>query len=294
MRKAYNDYSLIVDGDKFIGVSLGYDFTSEHEWGIDDMKRLFGMPEPSKKNMGVKNRTITICPKSLVFKEEKKGAVLWTAYHSWDDKIREDLPTDLKNYIKDIEWQIKYEKEHPSSDRKAKDPMISAWDGGTFGVAVVGTKEVGYLKELYEAFQQKNVVIARLNIGGANPFSNASLSLLIADRLPQYALDGFYSADKEYYDREDYEEKIGMKKIIRKHKGGYHEDKYFMACSPKWIDYRDAVNREKRKAEMKTKYDIQYWINYSDDDNNYGWYTVEEIKKWLTTPKLHLVDIRKG
>ena len=54
-----------------------------------------------------------------------------------------------------------------------------------------------------------------------------------------------------------------------------------MACSPKWINYEDAEAREKRKKEMNTEYDIMYWINYSDDDNNYGWYTVEQIREWL-------------
>jgi ribosome-binding ATPase YchF (GTP1/OBG family) len=104
-----------------------------------------------------------------------------------------------------------------------------------------------------------------------------------------------YQGDKEYFDRVDYEEKIGMKKLITKYgnKNGYKGDKYFLACSPKWIDYDDAENREKRKAEMKTEYDIMYWINYSDDDENHGWYTVEQIKKWLTTKGLHLIEIKK-
>ena len=70
MRRAVNDYYFIIDEDEFIGVSLGYDFTSEHEWGIKDMKRIFGTPESSKKNLGIKSRTITKCPKELVYKED--------------------------------------------------------------------------------------------------------------------------------------------------------------------------------------------------------------------------------
>ena len=97
-----------------------------------------------------------------------------------------------------------------------------------------------------------------------------------------------------YFDREDYEEKIGMKKIVAEKKhNGYKGAKYFCACSPKWIDYEDPENREKCKKEMNTKFDIQYWVNYSDDDDNYGYYTVEEIREWLTGTK-KLVEIRKG
>ena len=298
MRRASCDNGLIIYENKFIGISLGYDYCAEHEWGFKGIKRLVGMPEPSKKLMGVKNRSITICPKNLVFKEEtdnnKKYATLITAYIDWNDKIDDRLPNDLQNYKEDFKWNIKWSKDHPDSEEK--DQLITAWDENSFGIVVMGEKEVQYLKELYEAFQNKNITIARLNFGGINPFSNASLSILITDRLPQIALDGFLHADKELYDRKDYEEKIGMKKIIEKYgnKNGYNGDKYFLACSPNWISYDNAEYREKRKAEMKTKYDIIYWINYSDNDNNNGWYTVEEIKKWLTTPKLHLVNIRKG
>jgi hypothetical protein len=58
-----------------------------------------------------------------------------------------------------------------------------------------------------------------------------------------------------------------------------------MACSPRWIDYEDEEEREKLKKARNTKYDISYWINYSDDDDNAGWYTVEEIMRWLKSDK---------
>ena len=47
-------------------------------------------------------------------------------------------------------------------------------------------------------------------------------------------------------------------------------------------------------SKPKKKKSKAYFRNKADNDNNNGWYTVEEIKKWLTTPKLHLVNIRKG
>jgi len=294
MRKASCDNGIIIHENKFIGISLGYDYCAEHEGGIKGIKRIVGIPESSKENIGVKSRSITICPKNLIFKEEidgkEKYATLIIAYMGWNEEIDEGLPHDLINYKDDIKWNIKWSKGNPNSEKK--DQLITAWDENSFGIAVMGEKEVSYLKELHKAFQNKNITIARLNFGGINPFSNASLSILIADRLPQIALDGFLHSDKELYDREDYEEKIGMKEIIKKY-GNKNGNKYFLACSPKWIDYDNVDAREKTKTELKTEYDIRYWINYSDDDNNFGWYTVEEIRKWLTTPNLHLVQIRK-
>lgn len=44
---------------------------------------------------------------------------------------------------------------------------------------------------------------------------------------------------------------------------------------------------------MGTKYDIHFWINYSDDDDNFGWYIAEDIIKWLSTPGLKLKSLNK-
>lgn len=298
MRKASFDYCLWMVDDKFVGVSLGHDYCAEHEWGIREMKGLFGIPESTKKNMGIKCRIITECPRSLMFKEEtfkkQKCAILFTQSRSWlKDVELETLPSELEHYKKDIECSIKWEKEHPPSTREPKDPILCAWDSYGFGVAVMGEKEVGYLKELYEAFKNLNVAITYINLMPKNPFSNASLSLLIKDRLPQEVSDRMYSADKCQFDLKDYEKKIGLTKIKEKYHNRQEGAKYYMACSAHWIDYDDKEAREKRKGELKTKYDIWYWVNYSDDDNNYGWYTAEEIKEWLTGKK-RLVEIRKA
>lgn len=304
MRKAYNDYGLIVIDDVFIGISLGYDFTAEHEWGIDGIKRMCGIPESSKKNMGVKNRTITK-PPQIVFNEKthkkNKFALLYTG-QSWrsNEENEKYIPRDLENYVEDLEWKVDYEKKEAEKgkiidERDKKDNIVTAWSGDGFGIGVMGEKEVEYLKELKEAIENVNLTIAFINIQPKNPFSNSSLSLLITDRIPKEAVEQMYLADKEYYDRVDYEKKIGMTKIIEKYgnKNGYKGKKYYCACSPKWIDYDDPENRKELKKKYNTKYDIIYWVNYSDDDNNYGYYSVEEIREWLTGDK-KLVEIRKA
>jgi hypothetical protein len=298
MRRASNNYGLLINNDKFIGISLGYDYCAEHEWGIKELRTLCAIPDSSKKNMGVLSRTITKCPENLIFKEEIikkiKYALLYTGYrYGTIEEAQKNIPHAFKNFVEDLKWVKKWNDEHPN--RECKDSIITAWDGSSFGVAVMGDKEVGYLKELYDAFLNKNVSIAVINHRAINPFAGTALSLMITNRLPQEILDMMYAGDKEYFDREDYEEKIGMKEIIEKYgnKNGYNGNKYFMACSPKWIDYNDVENREIRKKELNTKYDIHYWINYSDNDNNSGWYTVEEIKEWLTGKK-KLTEIRKG
>ena len=298
MRRATYDYSILTDEDVFVGISLGADATSEHEWGIKEMRETFGIPESSKKTMGIKSRTISKCPENLLFKRDKNSAVLWVAYIDWypENKIRKELPDEIKNFKDQIKWSQEYRKrrleKHKEGDyiSEEKDPLVTAWDGSTFGVAVVGETEADWLEFLYEQFKKKNIAIAMMNLNPGNPFSNNSLTLAILDRLPKEVHDMMYAADKKYYDLQDYEKKIGMIKIKdkvmkqRREKGGnMHKDlHYYMACSAKWIDYENEVERAKYKEKHETKYDIHYWINYSDDDDNCGWYTVEQIKEWLT------------
>lgn len=289
MRKASQNYGLLIVDNVFFGIALGYDYCAEHEWGIKDLKRTCGIPEGNKNNMGIRCRTITKAP-NIIFNEEKykkkKFGILYTGFKFRTQEDNEKyIPRDLENYKESLIWNEKWNKEHPN--RECKDNIITAWDSGSFGIAVMGGKEVEYLKELKTAIESLNLTIAITNLRAINPFAGSSLCLLITNRIPQEAIDSMYAADKEYYDREDYEEKIGMKDIIKKHgnKNGYMGLHYFLACSPKWIDYKDAENREKQKKKHNTKYDITYWINYSDDDSNYGWYTVEQIREWLTGSK---------
>jgi len=289
MRKASQNYGLLIVDDVFIGIALGYDYCAEHEWGIKDLKRICGIPEGNKDNMGIRCRTITKAP-NIIFKEEtykkKRFAVLYTGlnFRSQEDNEKY-IPHDFKNYKESLIWNEKWNKEHP--DRECRDNIITAWDGGSFGIAVMGDNEVEYLKELKTAIETLNLTIAITSLRAVNPFAGSSLCLLITNRIPQELIDDMYNADKEYYDREDYEEKIGMKEIIKNHSKqgitkGLH---YFLACSPKWISYKDTEYREEYKKKHNTKYDIIYWINYSDDDDNCGWYTVEQIREWLTGSK---------
>jgi hypothetical protein len=307
MRKAIQDYGFLNYNDKFIGVSLGYDFCAEHEWGIKELKKIFGIPNKlTKKNLGIKSRMITKIPESLKFKKDGyDGAVLWIAYHSLiDNGYQDELPMTLENYKKNIKWEIDWDKKRRKKwkekyneeyYREPKDSMISAWDSKSFGIAVYGKEEVKWLEKLYKEIKKKNIAITPLNISGNNPFANASLSIIIVDTLPQSIIDVMYNVDKKQFDLIKYEKKIGMKKIIEKNKYvEYKKENYFTACTPYWINYENKRKRKLEKKERGTKYNIIYWINYSDDDNNSGWYTVEEIKKWFTTKGLKLTDIRKG
>ncbi len=286
MRKAYNNFDFITHNDQFIGVSLGYDFCAEHEWGIKGIKRDFGVGEEetgilkslfSQTKFGLPQRMIT--RGKIFFLEEGEFTFLCSPDHmDWFEKKQEKslkkvLPRDLH------------------LDGFNKKSIQTAWSENNFSVLTNDEQGRTYLKELKEAFDKNDIAIASL-AGG--PFANASLSLVIASKLPEEVTKQMYDADKSAHDLVEYEKKIGMTDLKAKVKSTYKGEKYFMACSAKWIKYGDEKAREEMKQKLGTKYNITYWVNYSDDDNNYGSYTVEEIKKWLSTPGLKLTQIRKA
>ena len=280
MRRAFQNTSLIVEDGNFYGVSLGWDFTSEHEWGIKGMKRHFGIQSEKSNILGIKKTLMgvdarTITKGEVLFKQDENLCVL-TSNKPWglkeDYTAKDIIGYDIKNMYNDLEC---------------------AWDENNFCIATKNKEDFPKLKELYEAFQNKNIIITFLK-SGVPAFSNSSLSVLILDKLPQEVKDEMYKVDKKAYDLIDYEKKIGVTALKEKTRGnGYQGEKYFMACSPSWIDYEDDEHREERKKSLNTKYDIMFWINYSDDDDNFGWYTAEDIIKWLSTPGLKLKSLNK-
>ena len=267
MRKAFKDFKLILENEIFYGVSLGWDFVSEHEWGIDGMNRKFGI---LKNKLGIEGRTITKNP-DILFYEDKNICILTSRQPYSKEKL---TPKDILSYEMSVE----------------RNGLQTAWDESNFCIATNNKEDFKYLRDLYNAFKTNNIVITFLK-SELPVFSNSALSILIADRLPQKAKDEMYFIDKKALDLIEYERKIGITDLKEKTRNGYREPKYFMACSPKWICYEDEKEREEIKKKLNTKFDIRYWVNYSDDDDNYGWYTAEQIIKWLSTPDLKLKSL---
>ena len=138
MRRAYQNQYMIIENGTFYGVSLGWDFTAEHEWGIDGMKRKFGI---NSSKIGLPGRKITTG--EVIFKEEKNRCILTSrkpwgkAEFTFDDLV----PYDIKSMRGGFE---------------------TAWDEGDFCVITTNKEYFPYLKELYNAFLTHNVAITFL------------------------------------------------------------------------------------------------------------------------------------
>jgi len=273
MRRANFNVKLIFNESKFCGISLGYDYAAEHEWGIEGMKRRLGIVGGK---LGVEGRLVTTPTKISLLNSEDGSKVMLTT-RSRDNDFNKSLPYDLSSL----------------KDRRDVINLATAWDENDFCIVTSDIATALLFNTLYEAAMNNDMIIGKIQ--GITAFDGTSLSLLIASNLPKEAVDMLYKIDKSAQDLVDYEEVIGLKALRDEAKKvGYQKPHYFMACSPKWISYDDPKFLQKRKTDLGTSYDIMYWVNYSDDDDNYGYYTVEEIKKWLSTPGLKLTQIRNA
>lgn len=307
MRQAFNNVKFLGVDEKFIGVSLGYDFCAEHEWGTKDLASKLKIRK--SEAMGIESRRIHIDEsnaKNIVFKTYENFALLKTI-DTWN------LERDQEKSFGEQLWPYHESDLKPQVDWKSKEPinefLKTAWDEGDFLIFVKGDENVKNLKTLYEELLKSNVGMGFLKDMPA--FGGSALSLFIIDRLPKEATDQMYRVDRDSKDLINYEEEIGVRKLKDKvneeNRGNRnsHPIHYYMACSPRWIgpsgltknltkeEVEDRAERKKSNWN-NTKYDIIFWINYSDDDNNFGWYTAEEIIQWLSTPGLKLTQIRKA
>jgi hypothetical protein len=275
MRKAYQDVSIVRNEEKnneLIGVSLGYDYCAEHEWGIKGIKREFGF---DNAKIGIEGRSIT--KGGVLYKEKGNLALIRNSdnfqitYNKLDEKnFDECLPRDLQHLREDKE-------------------IHTAWAEDNF--CVVGPVDV--IKQLKEAFDNKNICFATINSMPA--FGGTSLCILIKDRVPQEAVDSMAYVDNKAKDLVEYENKIGISKLKEKVFKSVHNNdfdstkhKYWMALSPRWINYNNENPETKKKDN--TEYDIAYWVNYGDNET-YGWFTVEQIKQWLENQDVKLASL---
>lgn len=258
MRQSFDQQILSID-NKFIGISLGSDHCAEHEWGIEYIQRFFGMY--SKKESIGSDRFKTEIPVSsshvLEFYEHDDyfGFFCLGSSPFRDRSDMKNWPADMKpHFRKDCDFYSAWSREdfcffvkkHHGSKNKAQQRKDRAFN-----------KEMkGNLKELFSALKSGNAAIW---IGGAGPFHNGGLCFAILDRLPQDITDGWREKHLEEKKMDDYLKASGIHAKLEK------AGKRFFYCRPS------------RSIDGK----VRFWLNPCDQRNyNYGYYTLEDLRKW--------------
>ncbi len=258
MRRGSNP-DILMHGETFIGFDLSSDFCAEHEWGTK-FTEVFGLGD--SKKYGMARRKITKLPVATEDSWTTPRVVEHFTVRSSSKKsfLVFDYPRNIEH--------IKTEKRGYELDvtKWSKNNIGSAWDDSSFGI--VTDKYHAELAELYEAFQKKDIVIG---LFGRGVFQNAGLKILIASRLPKEITDPWLVADKDAEALAKASDKTKIKNKLEK------AGKKYFALTPKWS--KELISTA--HGEIKTKYDVLYWLNPQDQKNNsYGWFTVEELLLW--------------
>lgn len=239
-----------------IGIALGADYCAEHEWGIEELKHIFGITE---KGYGIERRTITKVPtevkngwgdtKSYVrLIDTKKNLILLVYQHANDETF------DIKNHLI-----------HRPPKSYYGDRLITAWDGKSFGISAATKEDREALMAIYDAMMRKDLAIWT---GGGGIFKNPGLVLAIASLVPADNAQILYDAD---VDREKLEKAVIKTGIVKKLERAELE---YLALSPKWAS--------SISGDGETKYSVVFWLNPMDQRlYNHGWFTVEQLEQWI-------------
>jgi len=239
MRQGRDNEILFRDG-KLIGINLGADYCAEHEWGIDNINRSFGI---DRTNFGVKGRQITQISPNL----------------TWIKKA--DISYSFNKNINKLDWNgllftdNRYSNNY--TDMVANNTkMVSAWSDGDFAAMSAEKSEIDKLEEVYQAFQKLDIAIW---LGGGGVFNNAGLCFGIISRLSSKITDAWYQKDKKHFDLNAEVDATGIKELLKK------AGKEYFALSPS------------RMSDGSIKYWLNPMQQHHYDTN---WYTLQDLKDW--------------
>ncbi|MFA5559549.1 MAG: hypothetical protein WDA59_08910 [Methanofastidiosum sp.] len=244
MRRGYDSEILTDEQGEFVGINLGADFTSEHEWGIKGIRNEFGV---DTTKLGIEKRVVRKVPETLMFVELTDGScVLIMDRYLYYGSNKKDIP---KVILKSSELSF--------SPYRDQNTLVCAWDERSFGIRVKKEYEE-QIKAMYNAFLEKDIAIW---VGGGGVFQNGGLVIAIKSKIPQEAIKNMYEADIDQINLEKAAKKTGIHKILEKANKKYH------ALSPRWED--------------DDKKEVIFWLNPREQHlYNACWCEVEDLKEW--------------
>lgn len=266
MRKGLKDNGIITsENGQVIGINLGWDFVSEHEWGIPEIRNAFGISDTvTRKSLGADVRLITNVPGGLLFLDFEDAV-----YLVYSDSL-------------DPEWRKLVSAKEPSQDDLDRmlsfyegETISTAWSESDFGIRVqkdpkdhLETHKM-VLGQVYEAFLEKDIII--FLGGGENSFGNSGLVIAIRSRIPEDVLETMKKSDEDYLNLQDAVEEI--ERAVNLKKKLKDAGKKYYALSPHWRQDNNS---------SPTKHLVIFWLNPCEQrENNYGWFTVEELLEWI-------------
>lgn len=252
-------------------LNLGADFCAEHEWGIEKLWHMMGV---NFAGLELDRYTATVPQDKNLFFFVKKGNVYLTldGYNSW----REQSPDREDSFKKHISETLYLDKEVRKNSDGAPINFSAAWDEGSFGISVRNRKTdkeiFDFVANLITAIKSGDFAVWFGGNAGKNPFARSGLVVAIASKVPQDVRDYMRESHAEQKRLREADFSTGIKALLKE------KNKGFYACSASWL--RPGQTRL-NGGEIKSKHTVYYWLNPADQkDNEFGWFTVEELTDW--------------
>lgn len=148
MENGMFDFGFIMEGEKSVGICLGYAFTFSHEHGVRMLARRFGFNEHARLSKNpIAEATIVTCPDyEFGFYKFRDVSYLMRSYAVLCAKLNNCEPE-----------QRLLDRELNTSFRDKSSNLRTAWGGNEFGIRL--ENDDGFLEQLWRAFQNRDIVM---------------------------------------------------------------------------------------------------------------------------------------
>ena len=263
MKRGENKCGLLLQGNSILGISLGFDFAAEHEWGIKKLKNKLGIPEE------IKTWKDYLIKKNVYARHhfEEKDKTNWSFITSLD--ASKGVPRRVYEYIHSM----------PNDD------FINCWwDGDDFLIIFnwnVGNTQEDLLDQLYNLFKNKRMMVAVGSIYeylDKESFEIGGLVFVDSKKVPNKVLT---QVDREIKAKENLHKNVDKSGIVDRVKAKQKEwrEQYPNSMDTPW-DYFALSPKE--TTDENTAYDFVFWLNpRHQQDLMFGWVTVEDLEDWI-------------
>ncbi len=271
MRQGHSKAGILTHEGVFFGICLGADFVAEHEQGIGDLKRAFGVEE-SRSAKGILNLKMTKFPETqlTLFSKGQSTYLLCSRNVEWaakDDATREKFQAEFHRHPRELSIYVKPDQPQ----------MAGAWSERDFGIHVKGKEAKAQLEELYNAIITGH---AAFGFTSALPaFDNSGLCIFIIPKFPKVFNDSLIAQQQDKLKLQEAADKTGIIEYLEAKKKGRY--KGYFACTPHW-------NRSKTAHQDG---EIMWWLNpYDQQENGFGYFTTQELKDWADDKEGNLIS----
>lgn len=272
MRRAHTETGWIIgDNNTLVGLSLGFDFCAEHEFGAEYIKMAMGIPKVDAP-IGIEDRKMTsLRTQSLGFMEYKTGVSKKDArlsriphallYLSDNGSFGVTPPKTARDFVSlfEVGFYTDCTSKHYEAERH---DLAISWSGRSgFAVHVRGAENVARIKQIHQAMLDLDIALMDASSMG---FLRRAMALVIVKNAPVEKLEKLKELDLAKKRLIDAAKASGIEEALKKAGRGFY------ALSPGW------------RGHVEAPENLMFFLNPADQRNNAcGWFFVSDLMDWI-------------